>query len=250
MAVDFTSTCLHNFHQKQYLPHTPCCLLYISCLSMCWTCVYTFSVSHISSHNHVGCRWTFALQHGAGSAPANPVARQSKPITVWGQMVNLYNIHFPASVSELACHPRRREMHQGPVSLATHFEFAQFIKPGPVHNPEFTRRRHLQQTAAAHSWWESQADVQGKSKGETGESLWASVCQPQWEALHPLLKDRVQLAELEALSCLQLLWFSLSHSKHCSNSACWQCHLSPRCSLSEPRPLWHKQEMSGWGTGV
>lgn len=204
---------------------------------MRWTRVYAFSVSHISSHNHGGCRWTFALQHGAGSAPANPVARQSKPITVWGQMVNLYNIHFPASVSELACHPRRREMHQGPVSLATHFELAQFIKPGPVHKPEFTRRRHLQQTAAAHSWWENQADVQGKSKGETGESLWASVCQPQWEALHPLLKDRVQLAELEALSCLQLLWFSLSHSKHCNNSACWQCHLSPQRSLSEPRPL-------------
>lgn len=111
-------------------------------------------------------------------------------------MVNLYNIHFPASFTELACHPRSRVMHQSPVSRATQFELAQFIKPGPVHKLEFTRRRHLQQTAAAHSWWEGQADVQGKSKGETGESLRAGACQPQWAALHSLLKDRVQLAEL------------------------------------------------------
>lgn len=63
-------------------------------------------------------------------------------------------------------------MRQGLVSQATHFELAQFIKPGPVHKPEFTRRRHLQQTAAAHSWWEGQADVQGKSKeGDRGKFM-------------------------------------------------------------------------------
>lgn len=66
--------------------------------------------THTRSNNRVGFSWTFALQHSAGSAPANPVARQSKPITVWGQMVNLYNIHFPASFSELACHPPEEEL--------------------------------------------------------------------------------------------------------------------------------------------
>lgn len=241
---------LSRLYQPISASRTLLCSYFVSAACACVWLAFTHSLTHMSSHNRVGCRWTFALQHGAGSAPANPVARQSKPITVWGQMVNLYNIHFPASFSELACHPRRRDTHQGPVSQATQFELAQFIKPGPVHKPEFTRRRHLQQTAAAHSWWEGQADVQGKSKGETGESLWASVCQPQWEALHPLLKDRVQLAELVALSCLQLPWFSLSHSKHCNNSTWWQCQLSPQCSLFEPQPLWHKHKWSGWGFWV
>lgn len=232
------STHVHNELQYNTISnkaasHTLLCFYCVSAVCPCVWLKFTHSLAHslslphtyIRSHNRVGCSWTFALQHGAGSAPANPVARQSKPITVWGQMVNLYNIHFPASFSELACHPRRRVMHQGPVSQATQFELAQFIKPGPVHKPEFTRRRHLQQTAAAHSWWEGQADVQGKSKGETGESLWASVCQPQWEALHPLLKDRVQLAELVALCCLGLPWFSHSHSntattQHADNISC------------------------------
>lgn len=45
--------------------------------------------------------------------------------------------------SELACHPRSRVMHQGPVSQATQFQLAQFIKPGPVHKPEFTRAKTL-----------------------------------------------------------------------------------------------------------
>lgn len=248
----------HNIKQTKSASHTLLCSYCVS--AICRRIWLTFtdslslshsrSVTHTRSHSRVGCSWTFALQHCAGSAPANPVARHSKPITVWGQMVNLYNIHFPASFPELACHPQRRVMHQGPVSQATQFELAQFIKPGPVHKPEFTRRRHLQQTAAAHSWWEGQADVQGKSKGETGESLWASVCQPQWEALHPLLKDRVQLAELVALSCLRLPWFSLSHSKHCNNSTCWQYQLSPQCSLFEPQLLWHMQRWSGSGVGV
>lgn len=132
-------------------------------------------------------------------------------------------------------------MHQGPVSQATQFELAQFIKPGPVHKPEFTWRRHLQQTAAAHSWWEGQADVQGKSKRKTGESLWASVCQPQWEALHPLLKDRLQLAELAALSCLELP-LVLPHpthntatTQHADNISCLLCALClnrNRCGTS------------------
>lgn len=128
------------------------CLLSVHALRLC---LYLLPHTFIRSHNRVGgCSWTFALQHGAGSAPANPVARQSKPITVWGQMVNPCNIHFPASVSAFTCHPKSRVMHQDPVSQATQSELAQFIKPGLVHKPEFTRRRHLQQTAAAHSWWE------------------------------------------------------------------------------------------------
>lgn len=234
-----------------HLPDTPClCSLFLLSVHVFYLRLHIVSHTFIRSHNCVGCSWTFALKHGAGSALANPVARQSKPITVWGQMVNLCNIHFPASFSELACHPKSRVMHQDPVSQATQFELAQFIKPRPVHKPEFTWRRHLQQTAAAHSWWEGQADVQGKSKRETGESLWASVCQPQWEALHPLLKDRVQLAELEALSCLDLPWSSLSHSQDCNNSTCWQYQLSPQCSLFEPQPLWHQQRWSGGRVGV
>lgn len=222
--------------------HFPVFLLCICCVSTCFTLfTHSFSLSgkhtHIGQHYPVGFRWTFALQRGAGSAPANPVARQSKPITVQGQMVNLYNIHFPASFTELACHPGSTVMHQSLVSQATQFELAQFIKPGPVRRPGFTRWRHLHQTAAAHSWWEGQADVQGKSKGETGESLWGGVCQPQWAALHPLLKDRVQLAELAALSCLGLPWFCLSHSKHHNSSTCWQYYLSPWCSWVEEQAL-------------
>lgn len=161
-------------------------------------------------------------------------------------LTSIIYISQPPSLS-FACHPRSRVMHQAHVSQATQFELAQFIKPGPVHKLEFTRRRHLQQTAAAHSWWEGQADVQGKSKGETGESLRASVCQPQWEALHPLLKDRVQLAELAALSCLGFPWFSLSHSKHCKDSTCWQYQLSPLSSLFEQQQLWPLAEVV-WGS--
>lgn len=204
--------------------------MWFCCLFRGSNCVYTSHThnnTHTWSHSHVGCRETFALHHGAGFGLANPVARQSKPITVWGQIVNLYNIHFPASFTALASHPRSRVMHQGAVSLVTQFELAQFIKLGPVHKPEFTRRGHLQQTAAAHSWWEGQADVQGKSKREKGESLRASVCQPQWEPLHPLLKDRVQLAELTVPSCLGLARFS--HSKTLQHADRISCALMALC---------------------
>ncbi len=100
----------------------------------------------------------------------NPVPRQFKPITVQGQMVNLHNIHFPASIPlHLPVIPTAELWHCRRVSQATWLELAQFIKPGPVHRPEFTRWRHLQQTAATHSWWEGQADVQGQSKEGRGK---------------------------------------------------------------------------------
>lgn len=220
------------------------------CLSVRLTYVYTFSLSHTLT------KIMSAAAELLHCSMAQVLLLQIRLLDSLSQLqyegkwlTSIIYISQPF-FSELACHPQSRVMHQGLVSQATQFELAQFIKPGPVHKTEFTRRRHLQQTAAAHSWWEGQADVQGKSKGETGESLWASVCQPQWEALHPLLKDRVQLAELTALSCLGLPWFSFSHSKHCNNSTCWQYQLSPQCSLFEPQPLWHQQRWSGWRVGV
>lgn len=157
-------------------------------------------------------------------------------------MVNLYNIHFPASSTELACHPRSRVMHQSPVSWATQFELAQLIKPRPVHKLEFTQRSHLQQTAAVHSWWEGQADVQGKSKGETGESLRAGACHPQWAALHLLLlKDRVQLAELAPLSCLGAPLIPALPLKttlwHCKSS-CFQDKVIIKLMSTERHHVW------------
>lgn len=65
-----------------------------------WQLFASQSVS--GSHNHVGRRWTFALQRRAGSTPANPPARQSKPITLRGQMVNpIIYISQPSSLSLL-----------------------------------------------------------------------------------------------------------------------------------------------------
>ena len=240
----------HGIKQTLSASHT---LLHSRCVSAVRACVwrtFTLSLSHTGTQSPTIASAAAELLH---CSMAQVLPLQIRLLDNLSQLqyegkwlTSIIYISQPLSLSLLVI-PQRRVMHQGPVSQATQFELAQFIKPGPVHKPEFTRRRHLQQTAAAHSWWEGQADVQGKSKGETGESLWASVCQPQWEALHPLLKDRVQLAELVALSCLRLPWFCLSHSKHCNNSTCWQYQLSPRCSPFEPRPLWHKQRWSGSG---
>lgn len=246
------SRCLTRYQTNSLcLTHLVVLSLCICCPCMRLTYVYTFSLSH--THTQRARTIASAAAELLHCSMAQVLPLQIRLLDNLSQLqyegkwlTSIIYISQPLSLSLLVI-PQRRVMHQGPVSQATQFELAQFIKPGPVHKPEFTRRRHLQQTAAAHSWWEGQADVQGKSKGETGESLWASVCQPQWEALHPLLKDRVQLAELVALSCLQLPWFCLSHSKHCNNSTCWQYQLSPRCSPFEPRPLWHKRRWSGSG---
>jgi len=131
-------------------------------------------------------------------------------------------------------------MHRRRVSRAAWLELAQFIKPGPVHRPEFTRWRHLQQTAATHSWWEGQADVQGQSKGEAGESLRSSVCQGLNELpLHPLLKDRVQLVRLKALSWPGSLSLSLSFSS--------SAYPSPRrLSISTASSAPQYECTSGW----
>lgn len=129
-------------------------------------------------------------------------------------------------------------MHCRRVSQATWLELAQFIKPGPVHRPEFTRWRHLQQTAATHSWWEGQADVQGQSKGEAGESLRSSVCQGLNELpLHPLLKDRVQLVRLKALSWPGSLSLSFSSTAYPSPR---------RLSISAASSASQNECRSGW----
>lgn len=199
---------------------------------------------------------------------ANPVARQSKPITVRGQTVNLHNIHFPASLSGLACHPRRREIcGRGPRRPGRPaLNWLNSLSRDPCTSPGFTRRRHTRsKTAAAHSLMGGPGRCPrkikgGKTRGKVYEAAFASLNE---KLLHRLLKDRLQLAELAAPSCLQAspgpqlprMKGKKNKKTHSHKTAAAQHDDSvtcpPQCSLFEPQTLsvWHKHKQPGMKSG-
>lgn len=187
---------------------------------------------------------------------ANPLARQSKPITVGGQTVHLHNIHFPASLSGLACHPRRREIRgRGPRRPGRPaLNWLNSLSRDPCTSPGFTRRGHTRsKTAAAHSLMGGPGRCPrkikgGKTRGKVYEAAFASLNE---KLLHRLLKDRLQLAELAAPSCLQAsAGPSLPRMKEERNNTHTHTHRDdsvtcpPQCSPFEPQILsiWHEHK--------
>lgn len=225
---------------------------------MCLPLVPVFNFLH-AGHRRVDAAELLLFFFSQVLLSANPLARQSKPITVRGQTVNLHNIHFPASLSGLACHPWRREIcGRGPRRPGRPaLNWLNSLSRDPCTSPGFTRRRHTRsKTAAAHSLMGGPGRCPrkikgGKTRGKVYEAAFASLNE---KLLHRLLKDRLQLAELAAPSCLQASpGPQLPRTKeernktHTHNTAAAQGDDSvtcpPQCSLFEPQTLsvWHKR---------
>lgn len=129
-------------------------------------------------------------------------------------------------------------------SRATRFELAQFIKPRPVHEPRVhTAKTHSQQNSCC-TFLDGRARQMSKEnqrREDEGESLWGSVCQPQWEA--PPSPPQRQAAAGGTRRPVLFAGFSWSlapphegrekqntnahtHTQHCCGSRRWQRHLS------------------------
>lgn len=110
------------------------------------------------------------------------------------------------------------------VSRKYRLGWAQFIKPGPV-------QRHSQHTAASHSWWEGQADVQGQSKREARKKFTrrrslvptqpAASLQTLLSYTHTHIAAGVtQGPTLALLPCSLTLFLSTSVPQHSVNIRC------------------------------